>query len=259
MKQISLLIVILTLILSACSQETTAPPLSKDEIIKKMQRSVKGIDSVTLSAQSDVMVTYDKFTTKFSQETDSQFDTINKSALRILAHSNNAKYPVQSIIFNMDKGNVTAFPEPQYLNYRARNADIQYFSTIQSDMVNLTGIIQNVVKKESEHVKVTDNTLHFEGKSPSLKHLFEYGNDFSSMNQIALFNGLTDIKVTSGRYDITLSPKQKLPKVLYFELKVEAKIKNKPVNFIMKQETKYKDFNITNVKSYEEKDIEGDK
>ncbi|MGV2876335.1 hypothetical protein ROU88_10800 [Macrococcus capreoli] len=252
------LILILTLLLSACSQQKTVQPMTKDEMIQKMQQSVKAIDSITIAAQSDVTVTYDKFTTKFTQDTDSQFDTINKSALRIIADSNNTKYPVQSIIFNMDKGNVTAYPEPYYLNYRARNADIQYFSTMQSNLVNLTGIIQNVVKKEVDHIKLSDDTLHYDGSSESLKYLFDYGSDCSSMNQIAIMNDLTDIKVTQGSFDITLSPVHKLPKSLNFELKVDAKIKNKPVHFIMKQSTQFKDFNKTNVKFYKEKEIEGE-
>lgn len=257
MKKISLLFIILALIITGCaSPAEKKKPLTKDQIIARMQKHIKGTNSISLNATNKSTVVYDKFTTKFTQQTSSKSDTINQSALLINAASNNTKYPVKSIIFNMDDGNVKAFPEPKYLNYRARKADVQYFSSIQSNMVNLTDIVQNVIKKDVESLNVTEENIHYEGNSTSLNYLFDYGVDFSSMNQIATFNDLTDIKIINGSYDIGLSPVKKLPKQLDFKIKIEAKIKNKPVTILMKQETTFKDFNSTKVSPFEKDDIE---
>ncbi|WP_414050478.1 hypothetical protein [Macrococcus animalis] len=256
MKKLTTLFIILALIITGCaSPKEKKKPLTKDQIIARMQKNIKAIDSISLSASNKTTISYDKFTTKFTQDTASQFDTINKSALLINADSNNTKYPVKSVIFNMDEGNIEAYPNTQYLNYRARKADIQYFSTVQSNIVNLTDIVQNVIKKEVETIEVTDNVIHYEGNSKYLKYLFDYGIDFSSMNQIAAFNDLTDINIQSGSFDVELSSEKKLPKTLNFDLKVNAKIKDKPVTIIMNQETTYKDFNKTNVSFYEEDEI----
>ncbi|WP_414055311.1 hypothetical protein [Macrococcus equi] len=257
MKKLTALLIILALIITGCaSPQQKKKPLTKDQIISRMQKNIKATESITLSADNKTTISYDKFTTKFTQNTQSEYDTVNKSALMITADSNNTKYPVKSVIFNMDNGNIEAYPEPAYLNYRARNADIQYFSGIQSNMVNLTDIVQNIIKKTIDDIEVKDNILHYEGKSQNLKNLFDYGSDFSSMNQIETFNQLTDIKIAKGEYDITLSPEKKLPQLLNFDLKVSAKIKNKPVTILMHQETNYKHFNKTNVKPFEEEDIE---
>ncbi|TDM39608.1 hypothetical protein ETI06_11650 [Macrococcoides goetzii] len=257
MKKLTVLFIILTLIITGCAApQEKKKPLTKDQIIARMQKYIKATDSISLDATNKTTVSYDKFTTKFTQDTASQFDTISKSALLIKAKSNNTKYPVKSVIFNMDNGNVEAFPEPSYLNYRARNADIQYFSSVQSNMVNLTDIIQNVIKKEAEQIKTTDNSIQYKGNSQSLKYLFDYGIDFSSMNQVATFNDLTDIKIQSGSFNIELSPVKKLPKILSFDIKVNAKIKNKPVTILMTQDTYYKDFNKTNVSMYKADEID---
>lgn len=257
MKKLTVLFIILTLIITGCAApQEKKKPLTKDQIIARMQKNIKATDSISLDATNKTTISYDKFTTKFTQDTASQFDTINKSALLIKADSNNTKYHVKSVIFNMDDGNIEAFPEPQYLNYRARNADIQYFSSVQSNIVNLTDIVQNVVKKEVDNIKTTDSTIQYQGNSQNLKHLFDYGVDFSSMNQVSTFNDLTDIKIQSGSFDVELSPVKKLPKTLSFDIKVNAKIKNKPVTILMTQETHYKAFNKTNVAMYKAEEID---
>ena len=246
---------IITFILVGCSQESTKKPLTKDETIKLIQKTIKNTNSITVHADNTTTVTYDKFTTKFDETLDSKYDTINQSALKVKAKSNNTKYKVKPYIYNLSKNNETIFPETNYISYRAQLADRNYLQDLQADVVNLTDTVQDVIKKDSSDIVLKDNTFSYEGKSESIQSLYEYGFHFSSMHQISLFNQITDLKVVSGKYTIDLSPTNKFMKQLDFKVTMTGKIKSKPVTIKMKQETQYKDFNKTDVTPYKEDEL----
>lgn len=251
MKKFSLIIFILALILASCSTNEEEKKLKNDELLSKLQKRVKKTESLTLHSDNETITTYDKFTTKFTQSTDSEYDAINKSALKIEAESNHTKYNVKSVIFNLDNGDVTTYPKAKYLNYRARNADVDYFSSVQSQIVNLTHLMQDVVKPTIDDVKQEEQSISYKGKSKALLALYQYGFHQSSMNQIEMFNDITDLTVESGSYNISYNA-QFEPTSLNFKLKVNGKIKNKPVQMIMNQTTDYSKFNRTNVQMYKE-------
>ncbi|MCE4957972.1 hypothetical protein [Macrococcoides caseolyticum] len=255
MKKLYVLIAILTLMLSACSQKQS-PPLSKDELIERMQQSVKATNSATLHAQNDLMITFDKNTIKFETAVDSQYDTVNMSALAVRPVSNDMKYPVKPFIYNLMDGKEEIIPKPSYINYRAEHADRDYLQRLQSEMFNMTNIVQNVIKKDRDDLKITGNEVHYSGQAKHLIKLFDYGFNFSGAHQLKLFNQMTDVKVDKGHYVLYLSPEKKYMKSIVFDMTVSGKIDNKPVTMHLKQHTDFSHFNKTNVTPYTANDIE---
>lgn len=251
MKKFSIVIFILALILASCSTKEQEKKLTNDELLSKIQQRIKKTESLTLHSENETIAMYDKFTTKFTQTTDSEYDSINESALKIDAKSNHAKYDVKSVIFNLDNGDVTTYPKAKYLNYRARKADNDYFSGVQSQIVNITHLLQDVVKPTIDNVKQQENGLTYQGKSRALLALYQYGFHQSSMNQIEVFNDITDLRVENGSYDITYNAQYE-PETMSFKLKVSGKHVNKPVQILMEQTTDYSKLNETNVQMYSE-------
>ncbi|TDM42869.1 hypothetical protein ETI09_00450 [Macrococcoides canis] len=117
--------------------------------------------------------------------------------------------------------------------------------------MNVTHLLQDIVKPTIDDVKQEDNRLTYKGKSKALLALYQFGFHQSSMNQIEAFNDITDLSVESGSYDITYNAQYE-PETLSFKLKVSGKHGNKPVQILMEQTTEYSKLNETNVQMYNE-------
>lgn len=246
MKKLICFIIILTFLVSACSSEQPKT-LSLDEKIAQMQQSIKNTDSMSSDTENETTVIYNKYTTQFIEKETAKTDTLKTFSLKVEAKSNNTKYPVKSYQALIDDGNFNIQPTPAYLNYRAKNADLQYLETKLSDHFNLTHLMQDVVKPTQDHIKDDGETFTYKGKNKAMKQLFEYGLNNSSLDQLETFSDLSDIKITDGTYSINYSKDKYYPQTLTFNITATATIDDKTARIHIKETTSFYDFNKTDV------------
>lgn len=246
MKKLIYLVIILSLIVSACSSEQPKS-LSLDEKIAKMQKAIKNADSLSSDTENETTVIYNKYTTRFTEQETAKTDTLKTFSLTVDAESNNTKYPVKDYEVLIDDGNFNIQPAPTYLNYRAKEADRKYLETKISDHFNLTHLMQDVIKPTQEHITDDGKSFSYKGKSKALKQLFEYGLNNSSIDQLETFSDFSDIKIANGTYTVTYSTNQYYPKVLTFDITATVTIDEKPARIHIQETTKFYDFNKTNV------------
>ncbi|KAA1039091.1 hypothetical protein [Macrococcus equipercicus] len=247
MKKIVYIITILSLITGACSKESPAPR-TKDETFSQMQQSIKAIASLSSESENKTTVIYNKFTTQFTQKTNSQTNTADQFNLRVKAASNNMHYPVKSYKADLKNGVLQADPKPDYITYQARHADTKYIESTIADIFNLKHLLQDVIKPEADHMTVNKDSMHYEGHGAVMTALFEYGLASSSLNQVESLADIQDLKVKSGSYTVDYSPVNVYPKTLTFDVEMTGTIDEEPVHIHMKQTTNYYDFNKTKVK-----------
>ncbi|TDM07496.1 hypothetical protein [Macrococcus lamae] len=246
MKTFVYIIIILSLIMSACSNESPKPR-TKDETLSQMQTSIKAIDSLSSDSENQTTVIYNKFTTRFTQMTNSQTSSDNTVNLSVEADSNHSRYPVKSYQAYVRNGALKANPVPTYITYQARRADTKYIETAVADIFNLNRILQGVVKPVADKVTIDKDSIKYTGNNQVLKELFEYGLSSSSLNQVEALSDLTDLKVAAGEYTVNYSPAKVYPKTLSFKVEMTATIDEEPVRIQMEQTTNYSDFNKTTV------------
>ncbi|MCD8837770.1 hypothetical protein MXM59_00495 [Mammaliicoccus sciuri] len=253
MKKLTLttLVLTITLILASCSPEGQNKFDDSSDAIEAFQKNVKKVDSHSIKSSNETTVDFQDKKTTLKQLSHGRTNHHDKLAFNVEQESNTKQFPVHNKSVWIDSNEIKSSPKSKYLNYHAKNAEIDYYQKIGQDWFDLTTFNQSLLKPIEDDVTLENDTLSYEGTGKVMEYLYQLGFSQSPLADQASLSNINDLKIKSGKFKLTFQKDKTLPKTLTFNIKATGKIKNETINIHMKQTTDFYKFNSTDVKPYQ--------
>ncbi|MBM6628447.1 hypothetical protein JTF04_01890 [Mammaliicoccus vitulinus] len=252
MKKLTLttFVLTITLILASCSPQGQNYYKNSSDAIEAFQKNIKDVDTHSIKSKNETTVNFQDKKTQLKQNSYGRTNHHDKLAFNVEQSSNTKQFNTQNKSVFINSNEIQSSPKTKYLNYRAQNAEIDYYQKIGQDWFDLTTFNQSLLKPIEDDISINENTLSYEGTNSVMKYLYQLGFNQSPLVDQKSLSNINDLKIKKGKFNLTFQEDKTLPKKLTFDIVATGKIKNETINIHMKQTTQFYKFNNTDVQPY---------